>query len=100
LTPRRRTTFSGGRREEAVVIGTNGRLAQLREMVAEVLEIDPDELDETSDFVEEYEADSLRAIEILSRIERMYKVEIPQSELATMRSLKGVNEVVVRYVGP
>ena len=31
---------------------------------------------------------------------RVYKVEIPQSELATMRSLKGVSEVVARYVGP
>ncbi len=77
----------------------SGHIGELREIVAEVLEIDTDELTDTGDFVEEYEADSLRAIEILARIEKKYKVEIPQSELAEMRNLKGVGEVVARYVG-
>lgn len=73
------------------------RMEELREMVAEVLELEPDELTDTADFVEEYEADSLRAIEILARIEKKYKVDIPQSELPEMRTLKAVYEVVARY---
>ncbi len=77
----------------------NGRWAELRDIVAEVLEIEPEELTETGDFVEVYEADSLRAIEILARIEKKYRVEIPQSELAEMRNLKLVREVVTRYAG-
>jgi acyl carrier protein len=76
------------------------RLAELRALVAEVLEIEPDELTETSDFVTEHEADSLRAIEILARVEKKYKVDIPQSELAEMRTLKDVDQVVARYVVP
>jgi len=75
------------------------RMGELREIVAEVLEIDTDELTDAGDFVEEYDADSLRAIEILARIEKKYKVEIPQSELAEMRNLKAVGEVVARYAG-
>jgi acyl carrier protein len=78
---------------------TDNDLAELREIIAEVLEIDTDELTDTGDFVEEYEADSLRAIEILARLEKKYKVEIPQAELAQMRNLKGVGEVVGRYAG-
>jgi acyl carrier protein len=74
-------------------------MEELREIVAEVLEVDAEELTDTGDFVEEYDADSLRAIEILARIEKRYKVEIPQSELAEMRNLKAVGEVVARYVG-
>lgn len=74
------------------------RMQELREVVAEVLEVETDELTDTGDFVEEYEADSLRAIEILARLEKRYRVEIPQSELAGMRTLKGVREVVDRYV--
>ena len=74
------------------------RMQELREIVAEVLEVETDELTDTGDFVEEYEADSLRAIEILARLEKRYRVEIPQSELAGMRTLKGVCEVVDRYV--
>lgn len=78
---------------------TYGPADDLREIVAEVLEVEPDELTETGDFVEAYEADSLRAIEILARIEKKYKVEIPQAELAEMRNLKMVREVVARYAG-
>jgi acyl carrier protein len=81
------------------VIETNGRLAEIRDIVADVLEIDTDELSDDGDFVEEYEADSLRAIEILARIEKKYKVEIPQSELAAMRNLSAVHQVVSRYAG-
>jgi len=77
----------------------NRQFEELREIVAEVLEIDTDELIETADFVEVYDADSLRAIEILARIEKKYKVEIPQSELAEMRNFKQVVEVVTRYAG-
>lgn len=76
----------------------NGQMAtELREMVAEVLELEPAELTDDGDFVDEYEADSLRAIEILARIEKRYKVEIPQAELANMRNLAAVHEVVARY---
>jgi acyl carrier protein len=72
-------------------------LPDLREIVAEVLEVEADELTDTGDFVEEYDADSLRAIEILSRLEKVYKVEIPQQELANMRNLAEVGEIVARY---
>jgi acyl carrier protein len=74
-------------------------LEELREIVAEVLEMEPEEIGDTEDFVAEYEADSMRAIEILSRIERRYAVEIPQSELTEMQNLKAVHEVVARYAG-
>jgi len=81
------------------VVEVGSRYSELREIVAEVLEVEPDEVTDSGDFVEEYEADSLRAIEILARIEKKYRVEIPQSELAGMRTLKGVREVVDQYVG-
>ncbi|MEU6720243.1 acyl carrier protein [Nonomuraea sp. NPDC046802] len=75
------------------------RFEQLREIVAEVLELEPEEVADGGDFVEEYDADSLRAIEILARIEKTWKVEIPQAELNEMRNLKAVYEVVARYAG-
>ena len=74
-------------------------LDDLRDIVAEVLELEPEEIDDMSDFVDVYEADSLRAIEILARIEKRFKVDIPQSELPEMRTLTAVREVVARYAG-
>lgn len=72
-------------------------LEDLREMVAEVLEVEPDELTDTGDFVEDYEADSLRAIEILARIDKQYKIEIPQTELPELRNLKAVHAALTRH---
>jgi acyl carrier protein len=73
------------------------KLEELREIVAEVLEVETDELTDSGDFVEDYEADSLGAIEILARIEKRYQIEIPQSQLPEMRNLKAVHDVVARY---
>ncbi len=70
------------------------RLGEIRDIVAEVLELEPEELTETSRFKEDHDADSLRAIEILARIEKLYKVEIPQAELARMTHLLAVYDVV------
>ncbi|WP_341721238.1 acyl carrier protein [Micromonospora sp. FIMYZ51] len=69
----------------------------LRELVAEVLELEPEELTDTGDFMEEYDADSLRAIEILARLEKRYKVEIPQSELPKLRNLTLVRDALLRH---
>ncbi len=74
-------------------------LDELREIVAEVLEGEPEEITETGSFVEEHEADSLRAIEILARIEKKYKIDIPQSELPRMENLKAVYDVVAAQAG-
>jgi acyl carrier protein len=68
--------------------------AQIKEIVCDVLEIDPDELTEESLFKEEHAADSLRAIEILAAIERTFAVTIDQAELARMVNLRGVYDVV------
>jgi acyl carrier protein len=74
-------------------------MQELREIVADVLELEPEELTDTGDFVEEYEADSLRAIEVLARAEKKYRIEIPQEELANMANLQAVYDIVAGYAG-
>lgn len=75
-------------------------MEELRELVAEVLELEPEELSDTGDFVEDYEADSLRAIEILARIDKQYKVEIPQAELPELSTLQAVHDALLRHSSP
>jgi acyl carrier protein len=81
------------------MIDGDPRLEELREIVADVLEVEPEELTDTGDFQEEYDADSLRAIEMLARIEKKYKIAIPQEELANMPNLKAVYDVTAGYAG-
>ncbi|MHB8455168.1 MAG: acyl carrier protein [Acidiferrobacterales bacterium] len=66
----------------------------IRTIIAEVLEIEPGEMTETSHFKEDHQADSLRAIEILARLEKEFKIVIPQEDLAKMTHLDAVCQVV------
>lgn len=63
-------------------------------LVAEILEIDSDQMTDTSLFKEDHEADSLRAIEILASLEREFRIEIDQADLAKMVNLQGIYDVV------
>lgn len=67
---------------------------QIKDIVCEILEIEPSEVTETSLFKEDHEADSLRAIEILAALERSLNITIDQAELSRMVNLTGVYTVV------
>lgn len=75
------------------------KLQELRCLVAEVLEREPAEITDHGDFRKEYDADSMRAIEILSRLEKTFRVEIPQSDLPDMQNLQSVYAVLRRRAG-
>ncbi|MCC8243734.1 acyl carrier protein [Saccharothrix luteola] len=68
--------------------------AKIKEIVSEILEIDAEDMTDTSLFKEDHDADSLGAIEILSALERTFGVEIDQAELTRMVNLDGVIAVV------
>ncbi|MFB8237924.1 acyl carrier protein [Kitasatospora sp. NPDC089913] len=72
---------------------------KIREIVCDILEIEEDEVTETSLFKEDHSADSLRSIEILANLEKQFSITIDQSELARMVNLKGVYEVVAEAAG-
>ncbi|WP_216206371.1 acyl carrier protein [Amycolatopsis aidingensis] len=76
-----------------------GQLDEIRDIVATVLELEPDELTDESLFVEDHDADSLRAVEILARLEKSFKVDIPQSELPKMVNVVSVYDVVAAHAG-
>ncbi|MGF1662360.1 MAG: acyl carrier protein [Kineosporiaceae bacterium] len=67
---------------------------EIKDIVCDILEIEPDEVTRTSLFKEEHDADSLRAIEILAALERTFGVTIDQAELGRMVNLEGVYAVV------
>lgn len=75
------------------------QLEQIRDIVATVLELEDDELTDESLFVEDHDADSLRAVEILARLEKTFKVDIPQSELPKMINVTSVYDIVSTHAG-
>ncbi|KJS54217.1 acyl carrier protein [Streptomyces rubellomurinus] len=75
------------------------RIETIKEIVCDILEIEEDEVTETSLFKEDHGADSLRAIEILAALEKEFGVVINQTELPRMVNLEGVYAVVAEPAG-
>lgn len=66
----------------------------IREAVADILEIEPDEISWTSSFQQDHDADSMQRIEILAALERRFDITIDQSMLPRMTDLSSTYAVV------
>jgi acyl carrier protein len=81
------------------LVNQDERLALIKQIVSDILEIEPADMSPTSLFKEDHDADSLRAIEILASLEKAFGIEIPQEALARMVNLQGVFQVVAEAAG-
>ena len=73
---------------------TENQRDTIKTILADILEISPEELTPTGQFKQDYGADSLLAIDMLSSLEKTFKITIPQSELERMVNLEGVYAIV------
>jgi acyl carrier protein len=71
----------------------------IRLIVAEELELDPAEIKDSADFVEEYDADSLSLITVVARIEKEVGIVVPRDRFAEMSTLEDVFAVVAERTG-
>jgi acyl carrier protein len=67
---------------------------QIKNIVSEVLDVPDTEMTPTSLFKEDHDADSLGAIIVLAKLEKTFKISIPQTELRRMINLEGIYAVV------
>ena len=63
---------------------------RVRTIVSDELELDKGELTGFADFADDYGADSLSLITVLSRFEKELRIKIPADELPGLTSLDGV----------
>jgi len=59
----------------------------IRDLVAEVLETEPERIDADASFVKDLGMDSMMALEILAGIEKKYRIVIPEDTLPKFTSL-------------
>lgn len=78
---------------------TARRTAEIRDIVADLFSAEPADVEAATSFVNDLEADSLLAIELLTHLEKRYGVTIPETEIVDMVSLKATYEVVARNAG-
>ncbi|MBL8013536.1 MAG: acyl carrier protein [Candidatus Omnitrophica bacterium] len=66
----------------------------MRELVATILEVEPETIEENASFVKDLGMDSMMALEILASIEKKYKIVIPEETLAKFTSLNQTVKIV------
>jgi acyl carrier protein len=66
----------------------------LRSLIADVLELDVEEVTDDADFVQELEVDSLMALAIVARLERQYSVKLKESDFKQVSSLTQVLRLI------
>lgn len=77
--------------------GTDNSASRIRAIVADVLALSPDQIDDTEDFVNRYQADSLNLIEIVAQVEKQYQVVLPQNELPRAHTVTALFDLVTRH---
>ena len=67
----------------------------IRSLVAEILEVEPSEINGEANFVKDLGMDSMMALEILAGIEKKYRIVIPEEMLPKFTSLNKTVSIVV-----
>ncbi|MBN2534276.1 MAG: acyl carrier protein [Spirochaetales bacterium] len=70
----------------------------LRDIIAEIIEVEEEEIQDEVSFIEDLKINSMLLLEILASIERYYKIKIPEDELPKLTTLKSTVEVTEKYL--
>ena len=66
----------------------------IRNLVAEVLEVEPSSLDGNASFIKDLGMDSMMALEILAGIEKKYRIAIPEDNLPKFTNLNQTAKII------
>jgi acyl carrier protein len=71
----------------------------VRDAVTDVLELDPAELDDDADVSEEFEADSLKQLELVANLEKRFGIHYSAADWSVgMTSVTGLVERTLPYL--
>ena len=71
---------------------------KIRDIVAEIIEVEPEEVTSEADFVNDLGMDSMQALEIMAAVEKQFNIRIPENELANITNLKGSVSILNKYL--
>ncbi|MDJ0346548.1 phosphopantetheine-binding protein [Streptomyces sp. H10-C2] len=79
-----------------MTIDTTFNQDELRELVADILDVNPESLTDEALFIEDLDVDSLVALELAVTLERNYQVKINEAEIMQVRRLPDVHDLLVQ----
>jgi acyl carrier protein len=72
---------------------------EVKKLIAEVTEREPEEITDTALFADELGLDSLMAMEVMVAVDKRYKINIPEDEFGKIKNVNDTVEVVQRHIG-
>ena len=72
---------------------------EVKRLIAEVTEREPEEITDTALFADELGVDSLMAMEVMVAVDKKYKINIPEDEFAQIKNVNDTVGVVLRHMG-
>ena len=79
-------------------VGLKKLTEEIRSMIAEIAEVEENEIAGEKSFVEDLGFDSMMALEIFAKLEKQYKIRIPEEELPRLSNLNQTVDLVGRYI--
>jgi acyl carrier protein len=73
-------------------------LATIREVAAEVLSVEPDQVEEGARFKEDLDADSLDLVELVMGLEERFDIEVPEEDLEGVTTVGQAVDLVLSKV--
>lgn len=67
---------------------------ELKELVAEVLETEPQKIDPSAKFVDDLGMDSMMALEILAALEKKFRITIPEETMPKFTTLNATAAII------
>ena len=71
---------------------------KIRDIICEVLNLEPDEVTLSTNIVEDLGADSLDVFQIIMAIEEEFEIEIPQEEAEKIKTVGDAVEAIKEYM--
>lgn len=72
--------------------------SELKTLIAEIIEVD--DFDDEDNFVSDLGVDSMLALEIMARIEKRYRIRIPEERFAQMQTLDAAVGIISELLEP
>ncbi|MEV5676421.1 MULTISPECIES: acyl carrier protein [unclassified Streptomyces] len=73
--------------------------SELRELVADTLDVESSALTDDALFIEELGVDSVVALELAVTLEQRYGIRIPEEELVELRTFPDIRDLLSRKLG-
>ncbi len=70
----------------------------VRKLIADIVEMEPDQILPDAQLVEDLGMDSMMALEILASIEKKFRIKIPEEDLPKITTLANAIALAKKYV--